>query len=213
MICYRLDGIPLALELAAARVSALTIGEIPERLDDRFALLNRWAVDPARHQTLRASVEWSHQLLSEPERALLRRLAVFAAGWSLGAAEAVCVGPPVESGQAAPLLAALVDKSLVQAEDPPTGTRYRLLQAIKAFAAEQLALCGEPEAVRARHGTYFTELGEHTVSRLHGEDQDLWACRIDQEQANFWAARHWCAAAPARGGSASGWHRAYGSTG
>lgn len=198
LICFRLDGIPLALELAAARVSALTIGEIAERLDDRFALLNRRAGGPARHQTLRASVEWSHQLLSEPERALLRRLAAFAGGWSLSAAEAVCVGPPVESGQAAPLLAALVDKSLVQAEDSPTGTRYRLLEAIRAFSSEQLALCGEGEAVRARHGTYFAELGEHTVSRLHGEDQDLWACRIDQEQANLRAARLWCAADPAR---------------
>jgi len=200
LICFRLDGIPLALELAAARVSALTIGEIAERLDDRFALLNRGAGGPARHQTLRASVEWSHQLLSEPERALFRRLAVFAGGWSLSAAEAVCVGPPVESGQAAPLLAGLVDKSLVQAEESLTGTRYRLLETIKAFAAEQLALCGEPEAVRARHGTYFAELGEHTVSRLHGEDQDLWAYRIDQEQANFRAARLWCAADPARVG-------------
>jgi non-specific serine/threonine protein kinase len=198
LICFRLDGIPLALELAAARVSALTIGEIAERLDDRFALLNRRAGGPARHQTLRASIEWSHQLLSEPERALLCRLAVFADGWSLSAAEAVCTCPPVESGQAAPLLAALVDKSLVQAEDSPTGTRYRLLEAIKAFASEQLALRGEPEAVRARHGTYFAELGEHTVSRLHGKDQDLWACRIDQEQVNFRAARLWCAADPTR---------------
>jgi predicted ATPase/DNA-binding CsgD family transcriptional regulator len=198
MICFRLDGIPLALELAAARVSALTIGEIAERLDDRFALLNREAGGPARHQTLRASVEWSHQLLSEPERAMLRRLAVFAGSWSLSAAETVCAGPPVEPGQAALLLAALVDKSLIQAEDSPTGTRYRLLEAIKAFAAERLALCGEPDAVRARHGTYFAELGEHTASRLHGKDQDLWACRIDQEQANFRAARLWCAADPTR---------------
>ena len=200
LICFRLDGIPLALELAAARVSALTISEIAERLDDRFTLLNRRAGGPARHQTLRASVDWSHQLLSKPERALLRRLAVFAGGWSLSAAEAVCVGPPVEPGQAAPLLAALVDKSLVQAEDSATGTRYRLLAAIEAFSSEQLAMCGEAEAVQSRHGTYFAELGEHTVSRLHGEHQDLWACRIDQEQANLRAARLWCAADPARVG-------------
>lgn len=199
-ICFRLDGIPLALELAAARASALTIGEIAERLDDRFALLNRGAGGPARHQTLRASVEWSHQLLSEPERALLRRLAVFAGGWSLSAAEAVCAGPWVEPGQAAQLLAALVDKSLVQAEDSPTGTRYRLLEAIKAFASEQLTLCGELDAVRASHGTYFAKLGEHMISRLHGKDQGLWACRVDQEGANFRAARLWCAADPARAG-------------
>jgi len=199
-ICFRLDGIPLALELAAARASALTIGEIAERLDDRFTLLYRGAGGPARHQTLRTSVEWSYQLLSEPERALLRRLAVFGGGWSLSAAEAVCTGAPVELGQAARLLATLVDKSLVQAEESAAGTRYRLLEAIKAFAAEELARSGEPDAVRARHGRYFAELSERVAARLHGEDQDQWARCADQEKANFRAARLWCAADPARAG-------------
>ncbi|MBO0865133.1 MAG: AAA family ATPase, partial [Mycobacterium sp.] len=124
-ICFRLDGIPLALELAAARVAALSIKEIADHLDNRFTLLSRAVGGPARHQTLRASVDWSHQLLSEPERVFFRRLAVFAGGWSLRAAEVVCVGLPVEPGQVPRLLAALVDKSLVQAEDTAIGTRYR----------------------------------------------------------------------------------------
>jgi predicted ATPase/DNA-binding CsgD family transcriptional regulator len=197
-ICFRLDGIPLALELAAARVSALSIGEIASRLDDRFTLLSRAVGAPARHQTLQASVDWSHQLLSSEEQALFRRLAVFARGWSLTAAEEVGVGPPVGPGQVARMLAALVDKSLVQAEDSVTGTRYRLLEAVKVFAHEQLVASGELEEVRTRHGTYFADLGEHMASRLHGQDQDLWATCLDQDRANFRAARQWCAADPAR---------------
>jgi non-specific serine/threonine protein kinase len=197
-ICFRLDGIPLALELAAARVSALSIREIADRLDDRFALLSRTACGPARHQTLRASVEWSHQLLSQPERALLRRLAVFAGSWSLGGAEAVCLGPLVEATQVARLLAALVDKSLVQAEETATGTRYRLLEAIRAFAYEQLGAAEELDDARARHGTYFADLGEHVAPKLHGPDQQRWVRCLDQDQANLRAARKWCAADPSR---------------
>jgi non-specific serine/threonine protein kinase len=197
-ICFRLDGIPLALELAAARVSALSIGEIADRLDDRFMLLSRTIGAPARHQTLRASVDWSHQLLSQAEQALFRRLAVFAGAWSLSAAEEVGSGPPILQGQAARLLAGLVDKSLVQAEDSAIGTRYRLLEAVKAFALEQLVKSGELEGVRARHGTYFADLGERVASRLHGRDQGLWARCLDQDQANLRAASQWCAADPAR---------------
>jgi predicted ATPase/DNA-binding CsgD family transcriptional regulator len=197
-ICFRLDGIPLALELAAARVTALSITEIADRLDDRFTLLSRTVGAPARHQTLRASVDWSHQLLSQPEQALFRRLAVFAGGWSLSAAEEVGAGSSVGQGHAARLLAALVDKSLIQAEDSVAGTRYRMLEAVKAFAYEQLVASGELEEVRARHGTYFADLGEQVASRLHGRDQDLWASCLDQDQANLRAAHQWCAAAPAR---------------
>jgi non-specific serine/threonine protein kinase len=197
-ICFRLDGIPLALELAAARVSALSISEIADRLDDRFMLLSRTVGAPARHQTLRASVDWSHQLLNESEQALFRRLAVFAGGWSLSAAEEVVTWPPVGCGQAARVLAGLVDKSLVQAEDSATGTRYRLLEAVKAFALKQLMASGELGEARARHGTYFADLGERVAARLHGWDQGLWARRLDQDQANLWAASQWCAEDPAR---------------
>jgi predicted ATPase/DNA-binding NarL/FixJ family response regulator len=197
-ICFRLDGIPLALELAAARVSALSIKEIADRLDDRLMLLSRTVGAPARHQTLRASVEWSYQLLSPAEQALFHRLAVFAGGWSLSAAEEVGAGLPVGCGHAVRLLAGLVDKSLVQAEDSATGTRYRLLEAVKAFALEQLMASGELEEVRARHGTYFADLGEGVASQLHGRDQGLWAARLDQDQANLRIASQWCAADPAR---------------
>ncbi len=199
-ICFRLDGIPLALELAAARMSALSMQEIAGHLDDRFTLLGRTAGGPARHQTLRASVDWSHQLLRPPERALFRRLAVFAGGWSLRAAEVVGSGPPLERNQVVRLLAALVDKSLVQAEDTTTGTRYRLLEAIKTFAHEQLAASGELEDVRARHGCYFADLGAHGATGLHGPDQGHWARRLDQDQANLRAARGWCTEHPARAG-------------
>lgn len=197
-ICFRLDGIPLALELAAARVSALSIAEIADHLDDRFTLLARAMGGPARHQTLRASVDWSHQLLSQPERVLFRRLAVFAGGWSLRAAEAVCVGSPVEPGHVARLLAVLVDKSLVQAEDTAAGTRYRLLEAIRVFAREQLEASGELDDARARHGTYFADLGEHATARLHGPDQGHWATCLGQDQVNLRSARQWCAEGPAR---------------
>ena len=199
-ICYRLDGIPLALELAAARIPALSIQELAGHLDDRFTLLTRAVGVPARHQTLRASVDWSHQLLSAPEQALFRRLAVFAGGWSLHATEALGPGPPVGPGKVTRLLAALVDKSLVQAEDTSTGTRYRLLETIKAFAEERLAAAGELDEIRVRHGSYFADLSEHVASGLRGPDQDRWARRADQDQANFRAARLWCAGDPARAG-------------
>jgi predicted ATPase/transcriptional regulator with XRE-family HTH domain len=191
-ICFRLDGIPLAMELAAARVSALSIQEIADNLDDQFTLLTRRVGGPARHQTLRASVDWSHQLLSKPEQALFRRLAVFAGGWTLPAASAVCAGAPVEPGEVVSLLTALVDKSLVQAEDTAAGTRYRLLEAIKTFAREQAVMCGELDKVRAAHGRYFADLGARAPARLHGPDQGYWATCLGQEQANLRAARLWC---------------------
>jgi len=197
-ICSRLDGIPLALELAAARVSALSISDIADRLDDQLTLLVRPAGGPARHQTLRASVEWSYQLLSQEEQAAFRRLAVFAGGWSLGAAEAVSAGPPVTPGREARLLSALVDKSLVQAEHAVTGTRYRLLGAIRVFAHEQLVASGELGYARARHCSYFTDFSGHIAGLMHGPDQARWACCADHDQGNFHAARQWCAVEPAR---------------
>ena len=199
-ICFRLDGIPLALELAAARVSALSIREIADRLDDRFTLLTRPFGGLARHQTLRASLDWSCQLLSQPERALFGQLAVFSGGWSLRAAESVCAGQSGGPDHVARLLAALVDKSLVQAEDTVTGTRYRLLEAVKPFAHEQLVASGESADIRARHGRYFADLSEQAAPRLYGPDQAYWASCLDQEQANLRVARRWCAADPARAG-------------
>ena len=200
-ICFHLDGIPLALELAAARVGALGPAEIAERLTGCFELLARSGTGPARHQTLRASVEWSHQLLSGPEQVLFRRLAVFAGTWPLEAAEAVCALPPVAAGQAAGLLAALVDKSLVQADQAPSGSRYRLPEVIRAFARERLAESDELEEMRARHGEYFADLAERAAPELMGAAQGAWAHRLDQDIENLRAARAWCDQDPARAGT------------
>jgi predicted ATPase/DNA-binding CsgD family transcriptional regulator len=197
-ICFHLDGIPLALELAAARVGALSLDEIAERLTGCFELLARSGAGPARHQTLRASVEWSYQLLAEDERMLFGRLAIFAGGWSLDGAEATCAGLPVGPDDVARLLAALVDKSLVQVDQSGTGSRYRLLEAIRAFAYERLAESGELDEVRARHGEYFADLGERSAPILLGPDQARWAARLDQENENLRAARLWCGEDPAR---------------
>jgi len=155
-------------------------------------LLARTGAGPARHQTLRASVEWSHQLLSERERAVFRRLAVFAGGWPLEGAETVCSLPPVEQGEIAGLLAGLVDKSLVQADHTPAGSRYRLLEVIRAFASERLAEAGELEQVRERHAGYYTGLAERATAEVWGPAMPGWVPRMDQEADNLRAARRWC---------------------
>jgi predicted ATPase/class 3 adenylate cyclase/DNA-binding CsgD family transcriptional regulator len=158
-ICRRLDGIPLAIELAAARVRALSPAEIVDGLHDRFRLLtggSRTAV--RRQQTLRASVDWSHALLTEPERVLFRRLAVFLGGFDLEAAQAVAGGGDVERFQVLDLLTLLVDKSLVVAENTRRRTRYRLLETVRQYALEKLAESGEADAVRACHRDHYTAL-------------------------------------------------------
>lgn len=197
LICFRLDGIPLALELAAARAGALSLDDIASRLTGRSELLGRAGAGLARHQTLRASLEWSYQLLRPEERALLRRLAIFRGGWQLEAAEVVCAAPPVPAARTAALLAALVDHSLVQV-DEPRPTRYRLLETIRSFAYEQLVGSGELEQVRARHGRYFAELAEESAAIMLGPRQAAWAGRLDAESENLGAARDWCAADQSR---------------
>jgi predicted ATPase/DNA-binding CsgD family transcriptional regulator len=201
-ICYRLDGIPLALELAAARAGAMSLAEIAARLTGCMELLAAPGAGPARHQTLRASVEWSHQLLSRPERAVFRRLAVFAGGCTLEAAEAVCAQPdsqvPVGQPEVAGLLASLVDRSLVQADHTPAGSRYRLFEVIRAFAAEQLDAAGELEAARERHASYYTEFTEVAKEQVFGPRLAEWARRLDPETGNLRAARAWCRQDPAR---------------
>ena len=159
-ICARLDGVPLAIELAAARVRALSLAEILDSLHDRFRLLtggSRTAV--RRQQTLRASVDWSHALLTEPERVLFRRLAVFLGGFHLDAAQAVAgSGGDVARYQVLDQLTLLVDKSLVVADDSGGRTRYRLLETVRQYALEKLGESGEADAVRARHRDYYTAL-------------------------------------------------------
>jgi predicted ATPase/class 3 adenylate cyclase/DNA-binding CsgD family transcriptional regulator len=158
-ICARLDGMPLAIELAAARVRALSLEEILDSLHDRFRLLTGGARTAVRRQqTLRASVDWSHALLTEPERVLFRRLSVFLGGFDLDAAQGVGGGPEVEHYQILDQLALLVDKSLVAAETTRGRTRYHLLETVRQYALEKLGECGEADTVRGRHRDYYTAM-------------------------------------------------------
>jgi predicted ATPase/DNA-binding NarL/FixJ family response regulator len=192
-ICHRLDGIPLALELAAARVTALSVAQIADRLDDRFSLLtggNRTALP--RQRTLRATVDWSYGLLSGQERALLRRLAVFAGGWSLEAAEVVCAGEGLDSSEVIDLLQHLVDRSLVVAEEHADGTnRYRLLEMLQQYAQERLFECGEADGARRQHAACFLALAERAEAELRGPGEISWSARLEGENENLRAALRW----------------------
>ena len=190
-ICQRLDGIPLALELAAARVRALSVEEIAARVNDRFRLLtsgNRTA--QPRQQTLRAMIDWSYDLLHDRERTLLRRLAVFAGSWTLEAAEGVGSGGGIEESEVLDLLTDLVEKSLVMVD--AEGGRYRLLETVRQYAHELLAESGEMEDARARHLGYFLRLAEAAWSGLVGPQQGVWLARLDFERENLLAAHAWC---------------------
>jgi predicted ATPase len=185
VLCRRLDGIPLALELAATRVRALGVAELVARLDDRFRLLATGRRDaPARQQTLMAMIDWSWDLLTEPERVVLRRLAVHADGCALEAAEEVCAGPGA-TADVAGLLSRLVDRSLVAVAHGPDGPRYRLLESVAAYCGDRLAAAGEAETTRDRHGRYYTELAVRAEERLYGHDQRRWLRRLDTETANL----------------------------
>jgi predicted ATPase/DNA-binding SARP family transcriptional activator len=196
-ICRALDGMPLAIELAAARLRALTPEQIAARIDDRFRLLaggGRPALP--RHQTLRAVVDWSWDLLGDAERVLLRRLSVFAGGATLEAVERVCAGPGL--GGLAPdevlyLLAALVDKSLVVAgEDRDAGeVRYAMLETVRAYGQERCRDAGEDEALRRAQAGYFLELAEQAEPRLRRGDQLEWLGRLSAERDNLHAALRW----------------------
>jgi non-specific serine/threonine protein kinase len=188
-ICRRLDGIPLAIELAAARVRVFSAAQIAARLDDRFRLLTagpRTALP--RQQTLRATVDWSYDLLAEPERALLRRLSVFAGGWTFEAAEAVAAGDGIQTHAVLDLMAQLVDKSLVIAEEQRGAVRYRLLETIRAYARDRLLEAGEAERTRDRHLAYFLGLAEEAEPRLRGAEERVTLDRLEAEHANLQAA-------------------------
>ncbi|SEL52297.1 AfsR/SARP family transcriptional regulator [Rhodococcus maanshanensis] len=188
-ICRRLDGIPLALELAASRVRALGIHQLADRLDDRFRLLSTGRRDaPARQQTLRAVIDWSWGLLDERERIVLRRLAVHAGGCALDAAEAVCAGVGVDTVEVLDLLSRLVDRSLVVVADDGVEPRYRLLESVAIYGLEQLHESGEFEQVRLQHNTFYADLAERSESRLRGGGQHASLRRLDAEAANVRAA-------------------------
>ena len=181
-ICHRLDGLPLALELAAARVDALTPAALAGRLDDRFRLLRAGSrAAPTRQQTLEATLDWSHELLSPEERVLLRRLAVFSGSFVLEAAEEVCAGDGLESTQVALLLADLVDKSLVTSDDRHGERRYRLLETIRSYAASRLADSGERAAVAARHAAWLVRLVDRLAPQLTGLEAEQGNLRVALE--------------------------------
>jgi predicted ATPase/class 3 adenylate cyclase len=193
-ICYRLDGIPLAIELAAARVKVLSVEQISLRLNDRFRLLtggSRTALP--RQQTLRALIDWSYDLLTEDERLLLRRLSVFAGGWTLEAAEEVCTGEGLEVYDVLELLTQLVNKSLVVLVDHTQSgeTRYRMLETIRQYAQEKLLKAGGSENIHDTHLAYFVKLAKQAEPELYRSNQVFWLNRLEDELDNLRLALDW----------------------
>jgi predicted ATPase/class 3 adenylate cyclase len=191
-VCKRLDGIPLAIELAAKRLSLLALPQMITRLNDRFRLLTgggRTALP--RQQTLRAAIDWSHELLAESERTLLRRVSVFAGGFSLELAEEICAWAPLDAADMLDLLGTLVSKSLVVYE---TGSRYRMLETIREYAVERARTAAEDGELETRHRTRFLALAEEADHELHGPAQLRWFDLIDTEIANVRAAFDSCLA-------------------
>lgn len=191
-ICARLDGIPFALELAAARVTVLSVEQIAEKLGDRFHLLtggSRTALP--RQQTLRAAVDWSYELLSGPERVVLRRLSVFAGGWTLEAAEFVCAGEAIPESDVMDLLTRLVDKSLISALVEGEQARYTLLETIRQYASDNLFEAGEAERVQDRHLEFFVQFCEVADKKIKGAERPEWTRRLEVEVENVRAALEW----------------------
>jgi predicted ATPase len=187
-ICARLDGLPLAIELAAARLRSLSLADLAGRLDQRFRLLTGGGrIAPGRQQTLRATVEWSYSLLNAAEQSLLGRLPVFAESFDLGAAETVCGFGDIEPFDVAILLGSLVDKSLVVTDPAGPALRYRLLETIRQFAIENPAQAGlaEADTVAAAHCAHFLSVAETAAPHLTGPDQGSWLARLDADQANL----------------------------
>ena len=191
-ICQRLGGIPLAIELAAARLKVLAPQQVLDGLHDRFHLLTGGArtVVP-RHQTLEASLDWSYDLLSGSERMLLRRLALFAGGFSFEAAEEVCAFEEIERQQILDLLSQLVDKSLVVVEDEGEEARYGLLESIRQYGRRRLAEAGEEEETANRHRDFYLALAERAAPELVSTGADMWIARLDAEQGNLRNALQW----------------------
>jgi non-specific serine/threonine protein kinase len=191
-ICRRLDGMPLAIEFAAALVMVLSVEQIAARLDDRFRLLTagtRKALP--RQQTLRATLDWSYDLLSETERPLLRRLSVFAGGWTLEAAEAVCGGDGIEGPEILGLLTRLIEKSLAVADTHNGAARYSLLETVRQYAQEKLVEEGAADRLRRAHRDWYLALAEQAARELRGPREDPWLERLETEHDNLRAALEW----------------------
>jgi predicted ATPase/DNA-binding SARP family transcriptional activator/DNA-binding CsgD family transcriptional regulator len=192
-ICRTLEGMPLAIELGAARIKTLSVGQLSERLADSLKLLTGGSrTQTPRQRTLRNTLDWSHDLLSEPERAMLRRLSVFAGGWTLEAAEAVGSGGNIGKDDVLDLLSGLVDKSLVVARGgDERGVRYRLLEPVRQYAWEKLGESGEAETLQYRRATFFLNLAEEAKAQLEGPEQAEWFERLEIAHDNFRAALSW----------------------
>jgi len=194
-ICSRLDGIPLAIELAAPRLRSMSVEEVSQRLDQRFALLtggSRAALP--RHRTLRSMIDWSYDLLTEVEQAMLRRAAVFAGGWSLASAEAVCTGKGIETPDVIVLLTSLADKNLIIADEQDGATRHRMLQTVREYALDRLRESGAESECRARHFAAFLALAEECFGKvMEGPEQRLWLNRLANDLDNLRAALSWSA--------------------
>ena len=192
-VCRKLDGIPLAIELATARMGALAVEQVAQRLDDSLDVLSGADREAApRQRTLRATLDWSHELLSEAEQKALGRLSVLAGGWTLEAAEAVCPGGGLEQDDVLELLGGLVDKSLVVAGAGAGGAlRYRMLEPIRQYATEKLEQSGGADEVRDRHAAFFLAVAEEAEPELEGSRQGAWSDRLEGEHDNLRAALSW----------------------
>jgi predicted ATPase/DNA-binding SARP family transcriptional activator/DNA-binding CsgD family transcriptional regulator len=190
-VCTKLEGIPLAIELAAARMDVLTAEQIARRLDRALGLLTGGRTELARHRTLRATLDWSFELLSEPERKLFCRLSVFTGGWTLEAAEAVGAGGGIEEGDVVELFLMLVDKSLVVSEAEEGGFRYGMLEPLRQYARERLEESGEDQAIKRTHAQYFLALAEEAEPKLWESGDKAWFGRLEKEHDNMRAALSW----------------------
>jgi non-specific serine/threonine protein kinase len=193
-ICARLDGIPLAIELAAPLLRSMSVDELSERLDQRFALLtggSRAALP--RHRTLRSTIDWSYDLLTEREQAMLRRVSVFAGGWTLASAEQVCAGDGIDASDVCEQLTLLVDKSLVVTDEQAGTTRYQMLETVRQYALDRLRDSGEEARWRGAHLACFVALAEEFDKGKEGPEQQSWFPRIASEQVNLRAALAWSA--------------------
>lgn len=195
-VCRRLDGLPLAVELAAARAGALEPGDLASRLDERFALLEGgWRAGEPRHRTLRAVVDWSYHLLDETERRVFERVSAFAGGFTLSLAERVAAGGGVAGERVAALIAGLVDKSMVVAAHTASTPRYTLLETLREYGHERLTERGEAEQVARAHAAAMVDLAEQAAVALSTRDEGEWIARLDAELDNFRAAHRWALAA------------------
>ena len=189
-ICARLDGLPIATELAAARIKVLAPGELLTRLEQRLPVLKGGARDlPARQQTLRDTIAWSHDLLPPDQQAAFRRLGVFVGGWTLKAAERVAGDP--DGDEVVDHLASLINNGLVRREETSDASRFRLLETVRDYALERLAATGEVQSTRAAHARYFHGLGQRAEGELHGPRMRWWHSLLETEHPNLRAALHW----------------------